>query len=284
MSKIDKIPSKLAIYTRHLCCIVLGEKKMFYVVKRRNVVLVLLLAVCFVAASLGLAFTGAAQVFFNQSMRKIPVYAVEPDDDKVIALTFDAAWGSDKTEDILRILRENEISDAATFFLVGFWVDRFPELVKKIHEQGIEIGNHSNNHLHMSKLSESEIANEIAAVNDAVYELIGKKPQYFRAPFGEYNDRLLTEVEKSGMVGVQWSVDSLDWKALPAKETCDRVLSRAKSGDIVLFHNNSEYILDILPVVIMGLKAKGFRFVSLDELVAVDNYTIDNNGIQHKAQ
>jgi polysaccharide deacetylase family sporulation protein PdaB len=256
---------------------------MFVVIKKKNAVLVLMFVICFAAASVGLALSGASQVFFNQSTKMLPVYGVDTGDDKVIALTFDAAWGADKTEGILKILEENDIASNAAFFLVGFWIDRYPDLVKKIHEQGVEIGNHSNNHLHMSKLPENEIANEIAAVNDAVRELTGVKPKYFRAPFGEYSDRLLTEVGKAGMTGVQWSVDSLDWMKKSTKEVSERVLSRAHNGGIVLFHNNSEHILEVLPVVITGLKAKGFRFVPLSELVATENYTIDVNGIQHKS-
>ena len=92
----------------------------------------------------------------------------------------------------------------------------------------------------------------------------------------------MTTVEELGMVGVQWSVDSLDWKGLSAKEIADRVLPDVKSGDIVLFHNNSDHILDALPLILLGLKNKGFRCVGLSELVATENFTVDHTGMQHK--
>ena len=104
----------------------------------------------------------------------------------------------------------------------------------------------------------------------------------FRAPYGDYSDKLMTKVEELGMVGVQWSIDSLDWKGLSAKEIVDRVVPSAESGDIVLFHNNSDHILDALPLVLMGLKNKGFTFVGLHELVATENFTVDAAGVQHK--
>ena len=168
-----------------------------------------------------------------------------------------------------------------TFFLVGFWLDKFEKETKAIAEAGFDIGNHSRNHLNMPKLSDDEIRAEIEYVNDRVNELTGIKPTYFRAPFGDYSDRLMSAIEELDMVGVQWSIDSLDWKGLSAKEIFNRVVPKAKSGDIVLFHNNSDHVLDALPLVLSALKEQGFEFVTLSELVATEGYTIDNNGIQH---
>ena len=91
----------------------------------------------------------------------------------------------------------------------------------------------------------------------------------------------MSAIEELDMVGVQWSIDSLDWKGLSAKEIFNRVVPKAKSGDIVLFHNNSDHVLDALPLVLSALKEQGFEFVTLSELVATEGYTIDNNGIQH---
>ena len=134
----------------------------------------------------------------------------------------------------------------------------------------------------MPKLSEDEIKNEILYVNDRVKELTGKTPKYFRAPFGDYNNKLMTSLESLDMVGVQWSIDSLDWKGLSAKQIYDRVVPKAKSGDIVLFHNNSDHVLDALPMILTALKDQGFEFVAISSLVADKDYTVDSNGIQHK--
>ena len=137
-------------------------------------------------------------------------------------------------------------------------------------------------YLNMPKLIQDEIKNEIEYVNDRAKELTGKTPVFFRAPFGDYDNKLMTAIESLNMVGVQWSIDSLDWKGLGAKQIYDRVVPKAKNGDIVLFHNNSEHILDALPMILTGLRAKGFRFVTLSELVATSDFTVDNNGVQRK--
>lgn len=209
--------------------------------------------------------------------KKLPIYSVDRNE-KVVAITFDAAWGADKTLKIIEILKEYDAD--ATFFLVGFWIEKYPDMVKSIHKNGFLIGNHSDNHLRMSSLREQEIQKEIKAVNEMIYELIGYRPKYFRAPFGDYNDLLITTMEEMGMMTIQWDVDSLDWKGLSGKEISERIMSRAKDGSIILCHNNSDHILDALPIVLLGLKNKGYKFVSMDEIVYKDNYYIDNMGKQ----
>ncbi|MDD4839110.1 MAG: polysaccharide deacetylase family protein [Clostridia bacterium] len=251
---------------------------MFFIVKRKSIVLAVLLTLAFVVLTLSVSYGGASAVFFGQSTRKVPVYGVDTTE-KVIALTFDAAWGADKTEGIIKILNDNEAD--ATFFLVGFWIDRYEEETKMIADAGLEIGNHSNNHLKMSQLTVDEIEKEISSVNERIKKLTNNTPVYFRPPFGDYNNRLLEVVSSLNMVAIQWSIDTLDWKGLSAKQIVERVVPNAKSGDIVLFHNNSDNVLNALPIVISGLKNKGFSFVALSDLVLTENYYIDNNGIQH---
>lgn len=254
---------------------------MFITLKKRNLINIVAVAIVAIVLISAVATTSSASVFFNKTTRKIPVYGVEASqDDKVIALTFDAAWGADKTQGIIDIMQQ--YGAKGTFFLVGFWIDKYEKETKAIAEAGFDIGNHSRNHLNMPKLSEDEIRAEIEYVNDRVQALTGITPKYFRAPFGDYNDRLMTAVEEMDMVGVQWSIDSLDWKGLDGKQIYERVVPKAKSGDIVLFHNNSDHILDALPKILSALKEKGFRFVVLSELVATDGFSVDNNGIQHK--
>jgi len=261
---------------------IIEVKRVFITIGKKNIVTVIAIALVAVILISALAVTSTASVFFGKSSRKIPVYGVDTaGEEKVIALTFDAAWGADKTQGIIDIMNENEAK--GTFFLVGFWIDKFEAETKAIAKAGFDIGNHSRNHLNMPKLSDGEIRAEIEYVNDKVKELTGTSPTYFRAPFGDYSDRLMSALEEMNMVGVQWSIDSLDWKGLSAKEIYDRVVPKAKSGDIVLFHNNSDHVLDALPMILSALKAQGFRFVTLSELVATEGYTIDNNGIQHKA-
>ena len=255
---------------------------MFFVVKRKSILFYCACIVAVIVLAVSISSSSIAGVYFGETTRKIPVYSVEIDDsaDKVIALTFDAAWGADKTLKIIEILKEYDAH--ATFFLVGFWIDKYPDETKAIAEAGFDIGNHSENHLNMPRLSAEKIAEEITSVNKKVYDLTGKTPMYFRAPFGDYANNLMTCIEDMGMVGVQWSIDSLDWKGLGVKDITERIVPKAKSGDIVLFHNNSDHVLDALPVVLEALKNKGFRFVALSEMVLTENYYVDSQGVQRK--
>ncbi len=255
---------------------------MFLVLKNKSIIAAVGITVALTLLLAAVGASGAAGVFFGESTRKVPVYGVEraADEEKVIALTFDAAWGADKTRGIIEIMREYDAK--GTFFLVGFWIDKYADEVKAIADAGFEIGNHSKNHLNMPRLSEQEILSEIRSVNEQIESITGITPKYFRAPFGDYNNRLMDAVEELNMVGVQWSIDSLDWKGLSAREITQRVVPKAKSGDIVLFHNNSDNILEALPEILKELKNQGFRFVGLGELVATDNFYVDANGIQHK--
>ena len=134
----------------------------------------------------------------------------------------------------------------------------------------------------MPRLSREKIVEEIQSVNKKVFDLTGKTPTYFRAPFGDYDNSLMTALEDLGIVGVQWSIDSLDWKGLSAKDIVARIVPKAKSGDIVLFHNNSDHVLDALPLVLEALKNKGFKFVALSQMVLTENYTVDSQGVQRK--
>lgn len=252
---------------------------MFIVVKKKDVFKALAIAITATLLIATAAIGGIAPVYLANAKRLVPVYSVETEE-KVVALTFDAAWGADKTRGIIELLEKYDAD--GTFFLVGFWIDKYSEETKLIAEKGLEIGNHSNNHLHMSKLQNDEIKKEIESVNVRLQELTGKTPKYFRPPFGEYDNKLLENVAALDMVGVQWSVDSLDWKGLSGEEIAKRVLSRVHNGAIILFHNNSDHVLDALPIILPKLKADGYKCVSVDELVMTENYIIDNRGVQHR--
>lgn len=251
---------------------------MFITIKKETIIVIAIILVVIII-SVSLISINVTSEVIGKGGKKLPVYRVETSE-KVVALTFDAAWGADKTRGILDILEENNAK--ATFFLVGFWIDKYEEEVKLIDSKGMLIGNHSNNHLKMSLLKEDSIVKELSYVNRRLKEIIGKDTGYFRAPFGDYNDLLIETASGQGLMTIQWDVDSLDWKGLSASEIKNRVVARVVNGSIVLFHNNSDHIIEALPMIILELKSQGYRFVRLDELVYKDNYYIDNNGVQHK--
>lgn len=209
--------------------------------------------------------------------KELPIYSVETDEKK-IAISFDAAWGNEYTSFILDTLDKYNIK--STFFLVGFWVDKYPEDVKEIARRGHDIGNHSTTHPNMSQLSKEKIIEEIKTTEKKIEELTGIKPFLFRPPFGDYNDLLIRTLREEGYYPIQWDVDSLDWKELGAQSVIDRVTRNVRNGSIVLFHNNAKYIREYLPVVIERLFEAGYEIVPISELIYKDNYIIDNTGRQ----
>ena len=166
----------------------------------------------------------------------------------------------------------------STFFLVKFWIDKYPHQVKEIYNRGHEIGNHSATHPNMSTLSREQIIEEINSTGQAIFELTQEEPILFRPPFVDYNDLLKQTCRELGYYPIQWDIDSLDWKELGVQSVVDTVTRNVESGSIVLFHNNAKYIKEYLPIVIERLLEKGYEIVPVSELIHFDNYTIDNSG------
>lgn len=255
----------------------------FFVIKSKTIKYLAIIFCCMLLLSvpvLGFNGKGMAQVFFAYSSnRKIPIYCVDRFDKK-ISISFDASWGSDKTESILKVLRDTNTQ--ANFFLVGMWVDKNEDLVKKMDSQGIEIGTHSNLHPDMAKLSAKQQKLELTTSVEKLEKITGKKVNLFRAPFGSYNNTLLETCEELNLKTIQWSVDTLDWKGLSGEEITKRVLKQTKSGSIILCHNNAMHILEALPVIIQNLKSRGYEFVTISNLLLTGNTKVDNSGKQVK--
>ena len=216
----------------------------------------------------------------SASQRVLPIYSVERDS-KAIALSFDAAWGNEDTQLLIDIL--NQYNVKATFFLVGDWVDRYPESVKQLYDAGMEIGNHSDNHAHFTKLSSEGITADVSACNEKIKAITGAAPTLFRCPYGEYDDHVVSAINNMGMQVIQWDVDSLDWKELSAEEIYERVTSRAAPGSICLFHNAALHTPEALPSIIECLLSEGFSIVPISQLIYTENYTIDHTGRQHQS-
>lgn len=251
----------------------------FFVVKSKTIKIFVAVVVLIVMLSVSIDGASSAQVYLGYSTRKVPIYSVETEE-KQVAVSFDAAWGADKTQGIVELLQEFGVG--ATFFLVGFWVDDYADMVKLIDDSGFEIGTHSNTHPDMAKLSKSTMKSELETSISKIKNITGKDVKLFRAPFGSYNNDLIDTATELGLKTIQWDVDSLDWKGLSASEITSRVTSRVKNGSIILMHNNSDNVLDALRLTLNRLKVAGYRITSISDLVYQDDYTIDRNGVQHK--
>lgn len=223
------------------------------------------------------AVNSPAIVGASASERKLPVYWVQRDD-KVVALSFDAAWGNEDTQQLIDILNKYQIN--TTFFVVGDWVDKYPESVKALADNGNEVMNHSLNHAHFSSLSSDEIVADITACNEKIAAITGVTPTLFRCPYGEYDDHVVSAVTGMGMTAVQWNIDSLDWKGISASEIQKRVLKNIEPGSIILFHNAAENTPEALPGIIESLLADGYKIVPISQILLTGDYTLDNTGRQ----
>ena len=132
----------------------------------------------------------------------------------------------------------------------------------------------------LSQRYPGEIRAELTSSAEAISSVTGKDVTLFRPPYGDYDDLLVDTAADMGMLTVQWDVDSLDWKDLSAQEIAERILAQTKSGSIILCHNNGLHTAEALPIVLDALKARGFEFVPIGELVYRENFTIDRTGRQ----
>ncbi len=239
--------------------------------------LVLMLSAVLVIAGFSKQYETAQAA--NTQARKIPVYCVDTNEKKV-AITFDAAWGAEDTEELLGILAEYDAK--ATVFVVGDWARSYPDAVKAFYNAGHSIGNHSDSHKAYSKLSLEEIQADIEACNAAIENCTGEKPKLLRAPSGDYNNDTITAAESLSMQTIQWSVDSLDWQGLEVQEMVKRVTNAAENGSIILFHNDVKNTPEALRQTLKILSERGYSFVTVDELIYWENYRIDSAGKQHK--
>ena len=181
--------------------------------------------------------------------RELPVYNVDTEE-KVLSISFDAAWGNANTEGILNILDQYGVK--TNFFLVGFWAEKYPELVAELQARGHEVGT-------------------------------GKPTTLFRPPYGEYNDEVVRISREEGYECIQWNVDSLDWKNISAEDMVRRCTKNVNPGDIVLFHNDSKYILQALPQILEYYQRAGYRVIPISELLLEGETWIDHAGTQHLA-
>lgn len=172
----------------------------------------ILLTTIAVITGLSLAAMSLHTVMFDTiqtaaGQKLLPIYSVDTQEKKV-AISFDAAWGDEHTQSILDTLDQYNIK--ATFFLVGFWVDKYPKDVEAIFLKGHEIGNHSSTHPNMSQISKEQIQKELDTTSQKIEAIISQKPTLFRPPFGGYNNTLIETAEELGYQTIQWDVDPVD--------------------------------------------------------------------------
>ncbi|MGG3884207.1 polysaccharide deacetylase family sporulation protein PdaB [Brevibacillus panacihumi] len=195
------------------------------------------------------------------------IYKVDTKEKK-IALTFDISWGETRAEPILDILKEKNVK--ASFFLSTSWAQRQQDTVKRIKEDGFEIGSHGHKHEFYTKYSDDEIRSQIRRADSILTEMTGKKPSLIRFPNGDIDKRVLTIANSLGYTVIQWDTDSQDWTNPGTDVIVNNVLSKAHPGDIVLMHasDSSKETHLALPVIIDKLRKQGYEFVTVSELIS----------------
>lgn len=246
--------------------------------------------ICIIVLGLSLLGGGnAALSVWNQNVRilnpsdnkELPIYCVDTKK-KEISLTFDTAWGNEDIDQILKLLKKENVK--ASFFFSGDWVQRFPGDVKKIAKAGHDIGNHGDNHKYMTKLSSDEQKKEILGAHSKVQAVTGEQMVLFRPPYGDYDETVVKTARELNYEVIQWSVDSLDWKDISKQDIIKRVCDNKKmeNGAIILMHTGTVYTKQALPVIIQRLKPEGYRFVPVSQMILTKNFYIDPEGKQRR--
>ncbi|CAM5779060.1 MULTISPECIES: polysaccharide deacetylase family sporulation protein PdaB [Brevibacillus] len=243
-------------------------KFMFVVSTQRLKQWMIIVTALLMAAGIAYAERDAIAVISDGIQAPQAIYKVDTKEKK-IALTFDISWGETRATPILDVLREKKVNKA-TFFLSAPWSQRHPEVVKRIKEDGFEIGSHGNNHDFYSKYPDEEIRTQISKAHTILTELTGKKPTLIRLPNGDFDKRVLQIASEMGYTVIQWDTDSKDWTNPGVDVIVNNVLSKAHPGDIVLLHasDTSKETHLALPKIIDKLRADGYEFVTVSDLIA----------------
>lgn len=191
---------------------------------------------------------------------------------KVITLTFDDGPHPENTPQVLDVLKENNIR--ATFFLIGKNVEKHPEIVERMLNEGHTIANHTYSHSGQFPASSSrKVEQELAACDEAIEKVTGKRPLLFRPPFGVTNPIIGKAARKRGYMTIGWSIRSLDTIGSRSRQdVCDKVIDKLHPGAIILLHDRCDDAGTLLKGIIAAGKERGYSFVSLEELLKIDAY------------
>lgn len=194
---------------------------------------------------------------------------------KIVALTFDDGPGP-HTERLLNELKKRGVR--ATFFVLGIQVDKYPQLIKRMEAEGHVVGNHSNGHKNLSKLSDAAIKAEMDASAAKIEKLIGHKPEVMRCPGGNYNSKVLSYAKNAGIPVTHWNVDTRDWDTRNVNAIMAAAFGKSgiRNGSIVLMHDIYSTSVDATIQMVERLQKEGYTFVTVPELI----YTLHNKKIE----
>jgi peptidoglycan-N-acetylglucosamine deacetylase len=189
-------------------------------------------------------------------------------DGPYIAMTFDDGPHATLTPKLLDLLAQKKIK--VTFFVLGENVQRHPEILKRAAAEGHEIGNHSWSHPNLAKLSNEAVRSQLQRTDDVIAQAIGSHPKIMRPPYGELTPKQRQWVNSEfGYKVILWDVDPLDWKEPGPSIVAQRIIHETKPGSIMLSHDIHAQTITAMPATFDALVAKGFRFVTVSELLSL---------------
>jgi polysaccharide deacetylase family sporulation protein PdaB len=245
----------------------------FYVMNGKKLKRGFVIAIAILFA-IGIVYSEKDNITVFSENNPSAIYSVQTDK-KLIALTFDISWGEIRTEPILKVLEDKGVNKA-TFFLSSPWSQSHPQIVNQIVKSGYEIGSHGHKHVNYSSLNDDEIRKQISTAHQILSDVTGKTPNLIRMPNGDFDKRVLRIANDMNYTVIQWDTDSLDWMNKGVDSIINRVVSKAHPGDIVLMHasDSCKQTHEALPVIIDQLRAKGYEFVTVSEMLKLSQ--VDN--------
>lgn len=196
-------------------------------------------------------------------------YSSVPTSQPYLALTFDDGPHPTLTPRLLDILKQRNVK--ATFYVVGTNVRRYPHIMRRMVAEGHEVGNHTENHPHLSRMSPDAVRRELSVTHQAIVSATGIPPRTMRPPYGAITGEQKAWIKSEfGYPTIMWSVDPEDWKRPGASVVASRLVSGARPGGILLVHDIHAASIDAMPSAIDQLLAKGFRFVTVSQLISLE--------------
>lgn len=242
------------------------EKIKAYLVSLSTVAILLVLSIVMQGKNINQSIKTSSEISKN------PISSVETSE-KEIALSINCNKNMDNINNIIDTL--SKMNASATFFVTGEIIDKYPEEVKKIINNGNEIGNMAQNYTSLKQKNINDIQKQIKNCNEKITKLTLKEPTLFRAPYGEYDSNVMSATESLNLVAVGWNIDTLDYNKNSKETIIKRINMSLSNGSIILTHN--EYISENLEDIINSIQKNGYKVESISNILYKDNYKVDNN-------
>lgn len=185
---------------------------------------------------------------------------------KVIALDVNVDWGEEYIPPLLDILSRHNVK--VTFFVTGNWAQKHPDMIKEMLRRGHDVENHGYRHVHLTRLADNQVVNEIVQAGNMIFDITGQKPTLFSPPYGEIDDRVTRLAIGKGYQVIMWSLDTIDWQRPSPDTITNRIVKRLHNDAIVLMHP-TEPTVKALPALLEEIKAQGYDIKKVKEIIPI---------------